>query len=80
MRKVKKNSIRIGDIVEIISGSERGKTGKVLKLLQNNKVLIKGINLKYKHLKSNKNETGSKSGEIKVIEAAIHKSNIKLYK
>lgn len=80
MRKVKKNSIRIGDIVEIISGSERGKTGKVLKLLQNNKVLIKGINLKYKHLKSNNNETDSKSGEIKIIEVGIHKSNIKLYK
>nr|AWT38189.1 ribosomal protein L24 [Proboscia sp.] len=78
MQKRKKGHIIIGDIVEVISGSHKGETGEVLKLVPNSKLVIKGINYKYKHLKSNKNKTGSKSGEIKVIEAAIHKSNVKL--
>ena len=79
MQKRKKSPIIIGDIVEIISGSHKGETGEVLKLLPNSKIVIKGINYKYKHLKSNKNKAGSKSGEIKMIEAGIHSSNVKLY-
>jgi large subunit ribosomal protein L24 len=79
MKKRKKRRIISGDIVEVISGSHKGETGEVSKLLPNSKIIIKGINYKYKHRKSNKNKTSSKSGEIKMVEAGIHNSNVKLY-
>ena len=72
MKKRKKSRIIIGDMVEVISGSHKGETGEVSKLLPNSKIVIKGINYKYKHLKSDKSKTGSKSGEIKMVEAGIH--------
>jgi len=68
--------VKIGDNVKIISGSEKNKTGEVVKIYKNNgKIIVKGINLKFKHIKpSKKNETGEK----KQFEAAIHHSNVKL--
>ena len=47
MQKRKKGHIIIGDIVEVISGSHKGETGEVLKLVPNSKLVIKGINYKY---------------------------------
>ena len=39
------------------------------------KILVKGINYKFKHIKPN---TDNEVGEIKQIEAPIHHSNVKL--
>jgi large subunit ribosomal protein L24 len=68
--------VKIGDSVKIISGSEKNKTGEVVKIYKTNgKIVVKGINLRFKHIKPNKkNETGEK----KQFEAAIHHSNVKL--
>ena len=76
MKKLQKTHIKVGDTVKIISGSDKKKTGEVLKISSNTgKILVKGINLKFKHLKpSRENEIG----EIKQIEAPIHHSNVKL--
>lgn len=76
MKKLQKTHIKVGDTVKIISGSDKNKTGEVLKISSNTgKILVKGINLKFKHLKpSRENEIG----EIKQIEAPIHHSNVKL--
>lgn len=76
MRKSQKIPIKVGNTVKILSGSNKGKIGEVLKLYSNNgKILVRGVNLKYKHIKpSKKNEIG----EIKQIEAPIHHSNVKL--
>ncbi len=56
--KQKKNTKRIkmriktGDLVKVINGKEKGKTGEVLKTIpQENRVLVKGINLRTKHVK-----------------------------
>ncbi len=70
--------MKIGDKVQVISGFDKNKNGEVVKLFKNNgKILVKGINLKFKHNKPTKeNETG----EIKQIEAPIHHSNVKIYK
>jgi len=44
--------IKKDDIVKIISGDNKGKTGKVLKVLaQKNAVLIEGIGTKTRHVK-----------------------------
>ena len=76
MRNEQKMHIRIGDNVTIISGSDKNKTGEVIKLYRNTgKVVVKGINFKFKHIKPNKD---NEVGEIKQFEAPIHHSNVKL--
>ena len=69
MRKLK-----TGDKVVVVSGSNKGKEGKILKILED-KVLVEGVNIVKKHLKP-KNNNGN--GEIIETEAPIHKSNVML--
>lgn len=76
MSNDKKLHVKIGDNVKIISGFDKNKAGEVTKIYRNTgKILVKGINLKFKHIKPN-NE--SDVGEIKQFEAPIHHSNVKL--
>ena len=73
-----KMSIKLGDTVEVITGFEKKKTRKVIKLFRSTgKILIQGINLKFKHVKPTKE---GDVGEIKQIEAPIHHSNVKVNK
>ena len=66
--------IRVGDIVQVITGTNKGKEGKVLKVLRkDNRVLVDGVNIVKKNVKPNaKNETGG----ILEVEAPIHASNV----
>lgn len=70
--------IKRGDTVEAISGKERGKRGKVLKVLPsdaNVRVLVEKLNITKKHMKpSQKN----KEGGILEIEGPIHISNVSI--
>ena len=68
--------IKVGDKVKVITGSNKGKEGKVSKILRNeNKVIVEGVNLVKKHVKpSRTNETGG----ILEMEAPIHISNVAL--
>lgn len=68
--------IKVGDKVTVITGSNKGKEGKVLKTLKaDNRVIIEGINIIKKHVKPNgQKETGG----IVEKEAPIHVSNVKL--
>jgi large subunit ribosomal protein L24 len=76
MPKGKKLHVKIGDNVKIISGFDKNKTGEVTKIYSNTgKILVKGINFKFKHIKPN---TENDVGEIKQFEAPIHHSNVKL--
>jgi large subunit ribosomal protein L24 len=76
MSKNQKIHIKIGDSVKIISGFDKDKTGEVVKIYRNSgKILVKGVNFKFKHTKPN---TENEVGEIKQIEAPIHHSNVKL--
>jgi len=76
MPKIQKLPIKIGDNVTIISGSEKNKTGEVIKVYNNTgKIVVKNINFKFKHFKPNKD---NEVGEIKQFEAPIHHSNVKL--
>ncbi len=53
--------IKKGDNIIMISGKEKGKRGKVIKVLPaENKAVIENINLKKKHQKP---KTGGKKGE-----------------
>ena len=68
--------IKVGDKVQVITGSNKGKEGKVLKVLKkDNRVVIEGVNIVKKNVKPNaQNETGG----ILEIEAPIHISNVKV--
>ena len=64
------------DKVKLIAGNSKGKTGKVLKVINaKNKVLIEGINLVKKHQKPNQ---ANQQGGIIEKEAPVHVSNVML--
>ena len=68
--------IKVGDKVRVITGSNKGKVGKVSKVLRSeSRVIVEGVNIVKKHVKPGRtNETGG----ILEIEAPIHISNVKL--
>lgn len=69
--------IKKGDNVKVITGSSKGKSGKVLKVFRaENRVLVEGINIKKVH----KKKTSSKPGQIVEIPMPINVSNVKLDK
>ena len=72
----KRLHIKMGDNVKIISGFDKNKIGEVTKIYRTTgKILVKGINFKFKHIKPN---SENDVGEIKQFEAPIHHSNVKL--
>ena len=76
MSKKQKIHVKVGDIVVIISGFHKNETGEIMKInKKTGKVLVKGINFKFKHVKPN---TENEIGEIKQFEAPIHHSNVRL--
>jgi len=50
MKKIKQ-----GDEVAVLIGKDKGRRGTVLEILDNNKVLVEGINVVKKHTKANPN-------------------------
>jgi large subunit ribosomal protein L24 len=76
MRNEQKIHLKIGDTVRVISGFHKNEIGEITKInKKTGKVLVKGVNFKFKHIKpNNENEIG----EIKQFEAPIHHSNVKL--
>ena len=68
--------IKVGDKVKVLAGKDKGKEGKIVRILKkDNKVIVEGINMVKKHVKPNRmNEVGS----IVDMEAPIHISNVKL--
>jgi len=71
-----KFKIKKEDTVEIIAGKDKGKRGKILKILRDkDRVVVEGLNLVKKAMKKrNQNDRGG----IVEIEAAIHSSNVML--
>jgi large subunit ribosomal protein L24 len=66
--------IRKNDMVMIIAGNDRGKTGKVLKVFPKKyRLIVEGINLRKKHTKPNQRNP---QGGILEKEASIHASNV----
>ena len=47
------NKIKKGDDVIVLSGKDKGRTGQVLSVLNNSKVLVENINIVKKHQKGN---------------------------
>lgn len=69
--------LKTGDKVVVIAGKDRTKTGKITKVLKDDKVIVEGINIVKKHMKPNQQND---KGSIIEVEAPIHVSNVKLVK
>jgi large subunit ribosomal protein L24 len=68
--------LKIGDRVKIISGRDKDNVGVIKSFLKKkNMLIIENYNLKFKHEKPGNQEN---SGQIKQIEAPIHRSNVML--
>jgi len=72
MAKIKK-----GDQVIVISGRDKGKTGRVLEVLKaSDRVVVEGVQRVTKHTKVGQSQRGARTGGIETVEAPIHVSNV----
>ena len=76
-------NIRKGDLVQVLSGKsqkrggDRGKQGKVIEVLvEQDRVIVEGINYVTKHSRVGQTDRGTKTGGIETVEAPLHISNV----
>ncbi|MEA1986599.1 MAG: 50S ribosomal protein L24 [Candidatus Marinimicrobia bacterium] len=68
--------IKKNDIVKILSGKDKGKKGKVLKvIIDSNRVVVEGVHLLKRHTKPSQQ---NQQGGIIEKEGTIHASNVML--
>jgi large subunit ribosomal protein L24 len=78
MNNVIKCHIKKGDIVTVIAGDDKGKSGKVLQAIpQTGRALVEGLNFAKKHMR--KTEENPQGGVVE-MEASIAISNLKVSK
>jgi large subunit ribosomal protein L24 len=66
--------VKKGDTVSVLSGNDKGKTGKILRVFpKKERVLVEGINIRVKHQKAN--QEFPQGGRIS-REMPIHVSNV----
>ncbi len=71
--------IKKGDLVQVITGKDKGKQGKVIAAFpREDRVLVEGVNRVKKHTKAGPTARGSQAGGIVTTEAPIHVSNVQL--
>ena len=69
--------VRKGDLVQVISGKDRGITGKVIEVFpESDRVIVEGVNRIKKHTRVGQNNRGAKTGGIITTEAPIHVTNV----
>lgn len=68
--------IRKGDNIQVISGKDKGKTGKVLKAFPSlDKIIVDGVNVKKRHQKPTK---ANQHGQVIDKTLPVHVSNVML--
>jgi len=73
--KYKKQTIRTGDLVEVITGNDKTKQGKVKAVFKKDRqIVVEGVNTRFRHIKPQRQ---GETGKIKQFEAPIHISNVK---
>jgi large subunit ribosomal protein L24 len=69
--------IRKGDTVVITAGRDKGRTGTVVRVLEDDRMLVENVNMVKKHQKPN--PARGVAGAIVQKEAPIHASNVSLW-
>lgn len=69
--------IRRGDDVIVIAGKDKGRRGTVLKVIDDDRVVVESVNMVKKHQKPN--PKAGVSGGIVEQEKPIHASNVMLF-
>ncbi len=69
--------IRKGDQVVVLTGKDRGKRGTVLRVLENDRVVVENINVAKRHTRPNPMR-GAQGGIVEK-EMPIHVSNVALF-
>jgi large subunit ribosomal protein L24 len=69
--------IRQGDDVIVTAGKDKGRRGNVVKVLENDRVVVQNVNMAKKHQKPNPG--AGKPGGIIEKEMPLHISNVMLY-
>jgi len=70
------NKLRKDDLVEVISGNDKGKRGRILQVLrESDLVVVEGVNLRKHHEKVRQTKAGQ-TGGIEEREAPMHISNV----
>ena len=66
--------IKSGDRVVLLAGKDKGKTGKVLKVMpKDERLVVEGLNMVQRHTKASQTDP---QGGIKNKEASVHVSNV----
>jgi large subunit ribosomal protein L24 len=68
--------IRRNDEVVVITGKDKGKRGKVVRVLDDDRVIVSGINMVKRHTRANP-QLGTAGGIVEK-EASLHASNVAL--
>mgnify|MGYP001027399864 FL=1 len=69
--------VKSGDTVVVISGKDKGKTGKILRAMpKENRVVVEGVNMVTKHKKT---AGPTKPGGIVKFEAPLNVSKVMIY-
>ena len=69
-------NIRRDDMVVVLAGKDRGKTGKVNRVIrEKDRLVVAGVNIATKHVK---NRPGIRQAGIIHVEAPLHVSNVML--
>ena len=73
---IKKLHVKKGDTVKVLSGNDRGKTGRIMEVdTRKYRAIVEGLNMVTKH---NKPTAENPNGGIIQTEAGIHISNLML--
>ena len=76
-RKKRRPTIRREDTVMVISGKEKGRTGRVITVdWKRERMLIEGLNMVTRHTKPN---AANQQGGLVKAEAPVHYSNVQLF-
>ena len=66
--------LKVGDLVKVIAGKDKGKEGKILKIdRKNNRLVVEGVSIIKKHTKPSQ---ANPNGGIVEMEGTIHVSNV----
>jgi large subunit ribosomal protein L24 len=72
-------NIKKGDLVQVITGKDKGVKGKVIAVIpESDRVIVEGVNRIKKHTKVGQTTRGARTGGIVTQEAPVHVSNVML--